>query len=320
MSFYTNLLPELRRGALRRKLAAGENLRLIEAHSGLSAIIGGNARLTAKDRLLEFDGLWLSSLTSSAARGLPDMEMYLFERRLELIEEIINAVEKPAIVDGDTGGSATALEYLCRRLEAMGVSAVVIEDKQQPKRNSLSAAGGHVLEDPNAFGAKIARAKRMIRSPDFMIFARIESLIAGESVADALARTRIYVDSGVDGIMIHSRSRSRDAICAFLGGYAELFDDAAHRPPVMCVPTTYNAMTAQELFDRGARIVIHANHLLRAAIFAMQRVCEDILRNDRTLEVDNICTPVAELFRLVGYDDALKRDAETSARQKVGTP
>ncbi len=313
MTLAYRVLAEHRRPHLRERLVAGHNLRLIEAHSGLSALVGGTTQLALSDKAaVEFDGLWISSLTSSASRGLPDMEMYILERRLELIEEIINVTSKIVIVDGDTGGDPTMFEYLCSRLEAMGVCAIVIEDKQHPKRNSLSQNSTHVLEEPGRFAEKIRFTKPLLKSRDFLIFARLESLIAGHGVEDALHRARIYLLGGADGIMIHSKSRDPESIYQFLEGYRALCEELRMNRPIMCVPTTYNMVTAQELFDRGARIVVHANHMLRAAHFAMRNVCEQILRNDRTLEVDNVCTPVSELFRIVGYNDALSREQRRS--------
>ena len=309
MSLQFSTMPEHRRGYLRDRLDAGDNLRLIEAHSGLSALVASAAKSNGSpDHSAQFDGIWISSLTCSAARGLPDMEMYVLERRLELIEEVINVCDKAVVVDGDTGGDPVVFEYLCARLESMGVCCVVIEDKQHPKRNSLSLNASHVLEDPQVFAAKIRRAKKFLRSQDFMIFARLESLIAGGSVDDALQRAEVYLRAGADGIMIHSKSRSPDTIFEFLTRYKEMSRAIDLYQPVMCVPTTYNMVPASELFERGVRIVIHANHLLRASHFAMRQVCEQILRHDRSLEVDNVCTPVSEIFSVVGYEAALARE------------
>jgi phosphoenolpyruvate phosphomutase len=303
------VMPEQRRGYLRDRLDAGDNLRLIEAHSGLSALVATSARSNGSpDHAAQFDGIWISSLTCSAARGLPDMEMYVLERRVELVEEVINVCDKAIVVDGDTGGDPVVFEYLCARLEGMGVCCVVIEDKQHPKRNSLSLNSSHVLEDPHVFAAKIRRAKRILRSSDFMIFARLESLIAGGSVDDALERAAVYLKAGADGIMIHSKGRSPDPIFEFLTRYQAMSAEIGLQRPLMCVPTTYNMVPAGELFRRGVRIVIHANHLLRASHFAMRQVCEQILRHDRSLEVDNVCTPVSEIFSVVGYEAALARE------------
>jgi len=307
MTLAHRVLPEQRRPQLRERLAQARNLRLIEAHSGLSALVGGTVQLPIDKNIAEFDGVWISSLTSSASRGLPDVEMYMLEQRLELVEEVSSVTSKIIIVDGDTGGDPTMLAYLCARLESMGVCAVVIEDKQHPKRNSLSLTATHILEDPAVFADKIRTAKLALKSADFLIFARLESLIAGESVDDALARARAYLLGGADGIMIHSKSRDPASIYQFLEGYRELERSLGVSRPLMCMPTTYNMVTAQELFDRGVRIVIHANHMLRAAHFAMRQVCEEILRHDRSLEVDNFCTPVSELFSVVGSDETLTR-------------
>lgn len=306
MTMAHRILPEIRRAQLRQTLASGMLVRAIEAHNGVSALV--SSEMTSADNGdggRGFDALWLSSLTSSAARGLPDMELNSLERRLELADEILNASSKPLIVDGDTGGDETAFEYLCTRLEVSGVSAVVIEDKQHPKRNSLSLKSTHVLEEPATFGRKIRRGRDVLLSRDFMIFARLESLIAGETVAEAFRRAAIYLDHGAHGVMIHSKDQTPDSVFEFLNRFRE----AGYEQPVICVPTTYNNVRAQDLHTHGASIVIHANHLLRAAHFAMRQACLSILDNDRSMEVDNMITPVAEIFRTVGYDTALEREA-----------
>lgn len=309
MTLANHVLPDQRRGLLAHRLKSGDNLRLIEAHSGLSALIAASSKVVAdREEPVEFDGIWISSLTCSASRGLPDMEMYIVERRLELIEEIVQVTDKIIVVDGDTGSEPTTFEYFCARLEALGACCVVIEDKQHPKRNSLSLNSEHVLEEPAVFANKVRRAKSVLKSDEFLVFARLESLIAGGSVEDALQRAAVYLDAGADGIMIHSKSRSPDAIFEFLERYGAMFNGCRTPPPVMAVPTTYNSVTARQLFERGVRVVTHANHLLRASHFAMRRVCDAILRHDRTLEVDNVCTPVSELFSIVGYDAALARE------------
>ena len=306
------ILPEARRGMLKATLQEpGRPLRIIEAHNGLSAKIGEAATVSQDGKSqLGFDGLWVSSLTCSAAHGLPDMEIYALERRIESIEEILHATTKPIIVDGDTGGESIAFDYLCRRLESLGISAVVIEDKKHPKRNSLSLESSHVLEDPFVFGRKIQRAKDTLNTDNFMIFARLESLIAGQGIEDAIKRARIYLDSGADGVMIHSKEKVPDQIFDFLRRYNQLYPDASQRKPVICVPTTYNHISAEVLFSKGVRIVIHANHLLRAAHYAMTKTCESILRADHSSVVDNYCTSVKDIFKFVGYDDALAKDHE----------
>ncbi|HCN61930.1 MAG TPA: hypothetical protein DIT33_00850 [Pseudomonas sp.] len=297
MSLAHRVLPEQRRPMLRHLLTAGHGIRVIEAHSGLSALIGSETCL-ASGEALQFDALWVSSLTSSAAQGLPDIELYLLERRIALIEDICQVSSKPIIVDGDTGGDAANLRYLVARLEAMGVSALVIEDKLSPKRNSLCSQSSHLLEDPRRFAQKISDAQTARLTSDFMVFARIESLIAGETVEDALARARSYVEAGASGLMIHCKDQTPRRVIEFLHRLrAHGFEH-----PVICVPTTYNNLSARQLFVHGASIVVYANHLLRAAHFAMCEVCKELLRNDKAAEVEKCCTSVDELLRLVGYE------------------
>lgn len=309
MSLRHRILPEKRRNELKALINSYRPIRIIEAHNGLSAIVASTTSILAQDsRSIEFDGLWVSSLTSSASKGLPDTELGSMERRLETIAEILSVTSKPLIVDGDTGGEAVNFEYFCSRLEFLGVSAVIIEDKKYPKRNSLSADASHALEEPEIFCNKIRRGREVLLSNDFMIFARLESLVVNQGVDDALIRARMYLEAGADGIMIHSTKATIDEVCLFLEGYKALSKEIGFRKPVICVPTTYNNVRVEEMFQHGVDIVIHANHLLRAAHSAMQKVCETILKNNRTLEAEEMCTPINELFESVGFNDAVTRD------------
>ena len=309
MSLRYRIFPEKRRGSLKVLINRYQPIRIIEAHNGLSAIVASTASISDEDsRSIEFDGLWVSSLTSSASKGLPDTELGSIERRLETIGEILNVTNKPLIVDGDTGGEAVNFEYFCSRLENLGVSAIIVEDKKYPKRNSLSADVSHILEDPEVFSNKIRRGRKVLLSNDFMIFARLESLVVNQGIDEALARTRMYLQAGADGIMIHSTKRTIDEVYLFLEGYEALSKELGFRKPIICVPTTYNNVTLEEMFQHGVDIIIHANHLLRAAHSAMQKVCETILKNNRTLEAEEMCTPITELFELVGFNDAVARD------------
>jgi len=308
MTKLRGILPECRRARLRERLAAGDRLRLIEAHSGLSGIVGDSALWEASSGPVEFDGLWLSSLTCSAIKGLPDVELNIMERRLETIDEVLTVTTKPIVVDGDTGGTEANFEYLCTKLEAMGVSAVVIEDKTGPKRNSLSAGARQILESPETFGRKIRCGKERLRSRDFLIFARIESLIAGLDVDDAIERARCYLEYGADGILIHSRERTAEQILAFLDAYRRLCDELGFRRPVLAVPTSYNLVTAATLFQAGVDIVIYANHLLRATVAAMRSVCQQILEHDKSSEVERNCVPIPDLFDMVGFSEIVRRD------------
>ena len=261
-------------------------VRILEAHSGISALVVQESG---------FDGLWISSLTSSAARGLPDAE--LIDNRLSIIDEICNVTSKPVIVDGDTGGSPEQFEYLINGLERRGVSAVIIEDKVFPKRNSLDVNGRQILEEPHTFAQKIRRGKDISVMSGFMVIARLESLIAGMGVGDAMKRAELYIGAGADGIMIHSKEIEPNNILKFAKAYRRRF-----HLPLVAVPTTYNRITDIRLAEHGFDIIIHANHLLRASYFAMLKAAKVILTNDRNLEVEILCAPVNDIFKLVGMD------------------
>lgn len=301
MTLEYRTLPERRRGRLKAMLREGMHVRAIEAHNPLSAVIGSAARVHTPDgSVKEFDALWLSGFTCASSRALPDIELSRFERRIETIEEIAAATSKPLIADGDTGGDAMSFQYLCSRLEQMGVSLVIVEDKVFPKRTSLAEGVAHSLEDPEAFADKIAQAKRILQSDEMLVFARIESLIAGAGADDALARAKIYLRSEADGLVIHSKDKSGEEIFEFLRGYRKLCDETAIDKPLLCIPTAYNFVTDEELFSKGVSIVIHANHPLRAAYLAMQRVCKRILEHDRSLEADELCIRLPEMFAELG--------------------
>lgn len=272
-------------------------------------MIGSRARgpaVNGRPRQAQFDAIWVSSLTSSAAQGLPDTEMYLIERRLDVVREICFASLKPVIVDADTGGDVANLSYLIHRLEDAGASAVVIEDKRWPKRNSLSSAR-HMMERPAAFVQKIRRAKAAATSMEMLIFARLESLNAGLPVSDALERAALYEAAGADGIMIHSRAPDPDEVFEFIAKFNRV-ERSGRRPYLMCVPTTYNSVSATDLFRRGVNIVIYANHLLRAAHLAMYRVCDGILANDRSFEIESLCSPVSTLLDEVAHSEVVVED------------
>ncbi|WP_417809087.1 isocitrate lyase/phosphoenolpyruvate mutase family protein [Thioclava sp.] len=302
-----NSLPENRRGELRRQLSEQGPIVLCEAHNGLSTMISENAVSTTGQT---FDGHWVSSLTCSASRGLPDMEIYVAERRLEMIEEICFASGKIVMVDADTGGDAVCLEYFVRKLEILGVSAVVVEDKRHPKRNSLDGTELDHLEDPTVFARKISRAKSAMATDEMMFISRLESLVAGGDLSDALARAETYIEAGTDGIMIHSKSSNPDEVFAFAEAFKKLQEKLDRHIPLMCVPTTYNNVGVHELFERGFDIIVHANHLLRAAHLAMSSTCQRLLESGMSGVLDNNITPVKELFAQTGYYAAIERDTQ----------
>ena len=294
--------------------------RIIEAHSGLSGIIAENVRVEKNGQVLEFDGLWESSLTDSASKGLPDASIVGNDSRVHTINEILTVTSKPLIVDGDTGGEPAQFEYLVRTLERLGVSAVIIEDKVYPKRNSLDAAANQDLEDPWAFAEKIQAGKEVATTDDFMIISRLESLISGAGVADALSRAEQYILAGTDGIMIHSNKSDPAEIFAFTDAYPGLCRRLGRRPLLVSVPTTYNTVSDDELIARGFNVIIHANHMLRAAHKAMSEVASAILEGGSSLAVDESCATVPVVFATVGFDRITRKDRErTEARRLLAS-
>ncbi|MEC7641260.1 MAG: phosphoenolpyruvate mutase [Nitrospinota bacterium] len=314
MTLKHNILPDVRRSKLKALLDRGQLVRAIEAHNGLSGIIANDVKIEGQSLegpiCREFDALWESSLTDSAAKGHPDIEVISFDSRLHTINEILAVTDKPMIVDGDTGGEVNHFEYTVSKLEKAGVSAVIIEDKVHPKRNSLESGTQQTLEDPNVFANKIRRGKKIRISSDFMIIARLESLIAGVGLADALERAKIYLQAGADGIMIHSKSKEPGEILQFAERYRTLLQELKSNALLICVPTTYNNITDEELHRAGFQLVIHANHLLRSAFKAMTNTAKNILLNQRSFEAEPACAPVREIFEAVGFLEVKEKDGK----------
>ena len=291
--------PDARRGSLRQLLRLKPYLRAIEASNGLGGLVVEGASWSDPEsgQVRAFDAMWVSSLCDSTMKGKPDIELVDFTSRIATIQEIMEVTTKPIILDGDTGGRPEWLVHNVRTLERIGVSAVIIEDKVGLKQNSLFGTEREQLQaDPAEFAAKIAAAKRAQRTTDFMVIARIESLIAGAGLDDALERARVYVrDGGADGVMVHSKDRSGEDVLAFMSAFKREFPEV----PVVLVPTTYNHLTEDELAAAGASVVIHANHLLRASYLAMRDVAQSILVHGRSQEADGMCLPIAEVLSIV---------------------
>jgi phosphoenolpyruvate phosphomutase len=288
--------PDIRLKTLRRLLDAKPLVRIMEAHSGLSGLIIEHLEITQADGLHSFDGIWSSSLTDSTSKGKPDIEAVDLTTRLQDLTNILECTTKPIIFDGDTGGKSEHFVFTVRTLERNGVSAVIIEDKVGLKKNSLF--GTEVTQELSPipdFCEKISAGKRAQVTKDFMIIARLESLIAGFPVEDALERARAYLEAGADGIMIHSKESSGTDIKTFCAAFHAEY---AH-VPIVLVPTTYKQFTEKELASWGASIVIYANHLLRASYPAMMNVAKSILENERCLEADSLCMPIKQILELI---------------------
>jgi phosphoenolpyruvate phosphomutase / 2-hydroxyethylphosphonate cytidylyltransferase len=288
--------PSVRLARLRRLLDNKPIVRIMEAHSGLTGLIIEQTSVKADGRTREFDGMWSSSLTDSTARGKPDIEAVDISSRLQTINELFEVTTKPLVFDGDTGGRPEHFTFTVRSLERLGVSAVIIEDKDGLKRNSLYGTDVVQTQAPvEDFCERLAIGKRAQITDDFMIIARIESLILEQGMDDAVRRAEAYIEAGADGIMIHSRRRSPDEVFEFCDRYAKL----PKRAPLVAVPTSYHQVTEEELAERGVNIVIYANHMLRAAYPQMVKVAETILVNGRALEADPYLASINEALAII---------------------
>lgn len=293
----SNWLPDFRRNQLNRILKTKKFVRAMEAHNGLSGLIVENSKITHQDGLSKsFDAMWMSSLTDSTSRGMPDIEAVDISSRLSTLNEICQVTTKPIIFDADTGGEPEHLYYTLKSLQSLGVSAVIIEDKTGLKRNSLFGNDVHQeQESVDIFCNKIKFARRAIISDDFYLIARIESLILDKGLQDALFRANEYVEAGADGIMIHSRSKQPDEVINFCNHFRQIHSEI----PLVVVPTTFNLITEEELIQNGVNIVIYANHLLRSAYPAMKEVAESILRNSRSHEIEKKLYPIKDILTLI---------------------
>lgn len=289
-------MPEFRRKRLRQLIAMRPIVKTLEVHSGLTGLIAEKTVVETGGRLDQFDAMWISSLCDSTAKGKPDIELVDMSSRIRTIDDVMDVTTKPIILDGDTGGLIEHFVYNVRTLERMGVSAVIIEDKTGLKKNSLFGTEVEQTQDSiENFCAKISAGKKALRTEEFMIIARIESLILERGMEDALERAFAYTEAGADGIMIHSRKKSPDEILEF----CRLFREKDEETPIVVVPTSFNSITEEELAAAGVNIVIYANQLTRSAFPAMQSTAVEILKNHRALEVDSRLMPFKDIIRLI---------------------
>ena len=289
--------PDIRLKTLRRLIDAKPVVRILEVHDGLSGLICEN--LEVKNGLYTnvFDGMWSSSLTDSTSKGKPDIEAVDLTTRMQDLTNILECTTKPIIYDGDTGGKLEHFVFTVRTLERNGISAVIIEDKVGLKKNSLFGTDAIQTQDTiENFCQKIRAGKNAQVTKDFMIIARCESLIAGKSVGDALERCCAYVEQGgADGIMIHSKEKTGEDIRQFCQQFHELHPYV----PIVAVPTTYNHFREEELAEWGIKVVIYANHMLRAAYPAMVKVATSILENHRSSDANDLCMPIKQILELI---------------------
>jgi len=294
------IMPEKRMKTLKRLIAIKPIVRILEAHNGLTGLIVEKTSIEKNGKKLEFDGIWESSLTDSTSKGKPDTELVDFSSRFATVEEILEVTTKPIIIDGDTGGRIEHFKFRVKTLERLGVSAIIIEDKIGDKRNSLFGTSVKQKQDSiENFSRKISEGKKSLVTEDFMIIARIESLILKNGINDALKRAKAYIKAGADGIMIHSKNKDGNEIIEFCNKYNKY----ENRMPLIVVPSTYAHMTEVDLQKLGVNVVIYANHLIRSAYPAMLNTAETILKHGRCEEVSNEnCMPIKEILTLIPED------------------
>ncbi len=297
--------PEIRSARLHRLLSAKDIVRIMEAHNGLSSLIVEQTAINNNGYEEEFDGIWISSLTQSTAKAKPDNGFLDASTRIAALGEILDVTTKPIIYDGDSGGPAEHFVFTVRELERLGVSAIIIEDKIGLKKNSLF--GTEVAQEQDSienFCDKIASGKANQITKNFMIIARIESLILEKGMQDAITRAKAYLEAGADGIMIHSRSKKFDEVKEF----ANLYNKLANRKPLVVVPSSYSYVSEKELIENGVNIVIYANQMLRAAYPAMVNVARSILTHHRAKEADEqYCMSIKDIINLIPGGKVVER-------------
>jgi len=288
--------PEIRMKRLRKLMNAKSLVRILEAHNGLTGYIIENTQVEKDNMIKEFDGAWISSLTDSLSKGKPDTEVVDFTSRLNTINQVLETTTKPIIVDGDTGGLTEHFVSMVKTLERLGVSAIIIEDKVGLKKNSLFGTEVNQEQDTiENFAYKIKEGKKAQITNDFMIIARIESLILKKGIWEAILRAKAYIEAGADAIMIHSKEKDFNEISNFCKEYSKF----ENKVPLVAVPSTYSHISEKELADNGINMVIYANHLLRAAYPAMVNTAQSILINERAHEIENNLLKINELINLI---------------------
>ena len=291
--------PANRISRLKRLMNSKDIVRILESHNALTGLIIDKINLKKNEKLIQFDGMWSSSLTDSATKGLPDNSSLSFSSRISSLNDMMDVTTKPLIFDADNGGQIEHLPFLIRSLERSGVSAIIMEDKVGLKKiHYLKNQKGTKQDKPQLFAKKIQKICNSRQSKDFMVIARIESFIVGKGLSDALKRAEIYSKAGADAILIHSKEKTPAEIFSF----AKMFKKSKNSIPLVSVPSTYSKVYEKDLIKNGFKIVIYANQLLRAAYPAMQRTAETILKNKRAYEADKKIIPIKEIINLIKND------------------
>ncbi len=292
-------IPENRVSRLKRLMNTKDIVRILESHNSLTGLIIDKINIIKNKKTIEFDGMWSSSLTDSATKGLPDNSSLSFSARISSLNDMMDVTTKPLVFDADNGGQIEHLPFLIRSLERSGASAIIMEDKVGLKKNSLfKNQKGTKQDKPQLFAKKIKKICNSRLSQDFMVIARIESFIVGKGLADALKRAEIYSKAGADAILIHSKEKTPSEIFSF----AKEFRKSKNFVPLVSVPSTYSKVYEKDLIKNGFKLVIYANQLLRAAYPAMQDTAKTILKNNRAFEADKKIIPIKEIINLIKND------------------
>ena len=292
-------LPENRVSRLKRLINSKDIVRILESHNSLTGLIIDKINIIKDKKIIEFDGMWSSSLTDSATKGLPDNSSLSFSSRISSLNDMMDVTTKPLVFDADNGGQIEHLPFLVRSLERSGASAIIMEDKIGLKKNSLfKNQSGTKQDKPKIFAKKIKKICNSRHSQDFMVIARIESFILGKGLKDALYRAEIYSKAGADAILIHSKEKTPVEIYSF----AKEFRKSKNFIPLVSVPSTYSKVYEKDLIKNGFKLVIYANQLLRAAYPAMQNTAKTILKNKRAFEADKKIIPIKEIINLIRND------------------
>jgi phosphoenolpyruvate mutase len=295
----TNILSQNRVSLLKRLLISKDIVRILESHNSLTGLIIENLNIVKKNKKIEFDGMWSSSLTDSATKGKPDNSSVDFSSRTSSLNDMMDVTSKPLVFDADNGGQLEHLPFLVRSLERCGASAIIMEDKVGLKKNSLfKDQAGTKQDKPELFAKKIKQICNFRKNKDFMVIARIESFIVGKGLKDALKRAEIYSKAGADAILIHSKEKTPAEIFSF----AKEFKKSKNFVPLVSVPSTYSKVYEKDLIKNGFKLVIYANQLLRAAYPAMQYTARKILENSRAFEVERKIIPIKEIINLIKND------------------
>ena len=291
--------PDNRVSRLKRMIHSKNIVRILESHNSLTGLIIDKVNIIKDKKIIEFDGMWSSSLTDSATKGLPDNSSLSFSSRISSLQDMLDVTSKPVVFDADNGGQIEHLPFLVRSLERSGVSAIIMEDKIGLKKNSLfKNQTGAKQDKPTDFAKKIKKICSSRQSTDFMAIARIESFILGKGLRDALKRAEIYSKAGADAILIHSKEKTPSEIFSF----AKEFKKSKYYIPLVSVPSTYSKVYEKDLIKNGFKLVIYANQLLRAAYPAMQNTARKILKNSRAFEADKSIIPIKEIISLIKND------------------